>query len=209
VQIILRYTTSTVVPGGEGRAVAVRAGQRVQVVNTHGGQVADTWAIAQDDPTVHLSVAHSRVAIGAVSPRVGDELVDQLRQPILRIVGDSSGGRHDTLLPACDPARYRSLGVVGAHRNCQSNFIEATTALGVAPPFVPDPLNLFQDVQVTPSGSLDLRSSPALAGSAVEFEALRDLILVVSACPMTVIPISGEGSGPRDVEIRIAYTGAD
>ncbi len=192
------------VPGGSGYAVAVNAGQRVHIVNTLGHQVVDTWALSPDG-LQRLSMSHTRLAIGRVSPQVGDVLVDDARQPMLQLVEDDSIGDHDTLIPACDAQRYRSLGFTGYHASCTDNYIAAVAAFGVAiPTRAPDPLNLFMVVPVAADGGLTLESSVAPPMSKVVLEAIRDLVLVVSACPQDLIAINGADMSPRLIDIFIS-----
>jgi uncharacterized protein YcgI (DUF1989 family) len=195
-----RPARRTTIPGGTGGTVRVVAGQRVHVVNTLGQQVADTWAVGLRGGTT-LSMSHTRLATGHVAPRVGDVLVDDLRQPMLAFVADTSGGAHDTLIAACDPQRYRALGAAEGHANCSDNYRAALSAGGLEPRATPDPLNLFMAVPVAPDGSLTLEESAAPAGSEVVFEALQDLVLVVSACPQDLVPISGTTSPPRQIDL--------
>jgi uncharacterized protein YcgI (DUF1989 family) len=180
--------------------VRVAAGQRVRVVNTLGQQVADTWAVGVHGGTV-LSMSHTRLATGHVVPRVGDALVDDLRQPMLAMVTDTSGGAHDTLIAACDPQRYRALGAAEGHANCSDNYRTTLAAAGLPTRSTPDPLNLFMAVPVASDGSLTLDESSAPAGSEVVFEALQDLVLIVSACPQDMVPISGTISPPRQIDL--------
>lgn len=56
-------------------------------------------------------MTHSRAATLHLRPKVNDTLVSNLREPILTLIEDSSNGIHDTLIAACDPARYKGLGV--------------------------------------------------------------------------------------------------
>jgi uncharacterized protein YcgI (DUF1989 family) len=192
------------VPGASGHAVVAKAGERVHIVNTLGAQVVDTWALTLPDGVHSLSMSHSRLAIGRTSPRVGDVLVDDDRQPILRLVGDDSHSTHDTLVPACDPQRYRALGHHGYHASCAENFSIAVAVFGLAPPSrVPDPLNLFMAVAVSADGRLTLNPSVAPPGSKVVVEAMRDVLLVVSACPQDLVPINGLDSPPRPVDLYL------
>jgi uncharacterized protein YcgI (DUF1989 family) len=190
----------TTIPGGTGGTVRVAAGHRVHVVNTLGHQVADTWAVGLRGGTT-LSMSHTRLASGHVVPRVGDVLVDDRREPMLAVVADTSGGAHDTLIAACDPQRYRALGAAEGHANCSDNYRAALSTAGLEPRATPDPLNLFMAVPIQADGSLSLEPSSAPPGSGVMFEALQDLVLVVSACPQDMVPISGTTSPPRQIDL--------
>ena len=195
--------------GGAGYAVAVSRGDRVHIVNTLGQQVVDTWALRLPGGVHRLSMSHTRLAIGRISPQVGDVLVDDERQPMLRLLEDTSPGGHDTLIAACDAQRYRDLGYPGEHASCAENYSMAVAAAGLAAGRVPDPLNLFMAVPVAADGALTLEPSAAQGGSGVVLEALQDLLLVVSACPQDMVPINGAGSRPRSVDVLIDRTASD
>src|ERR1700751_5186012 len=89
------------IPARKGKAVRVRKGQWIKVINTKGQQVVDTWAFNAADLCELMSMEHSRVAMGRVIPAVGDALVTNRRPPILTLVEATSGGLHDTLFAHC------------------------------------------------------------------------------------------------------------
>jgi len=80
-----------------------------------GYQAWNAQNAAHAPPMEFMSMSHSRTATLHLRPRVNDTLVTNLREPILTLVEDSAGGEgegvHDTLIAACDPARYKGLGV--------------------------------------------------------------------------------------------------
>ena len=47
------------IPAREGRGVTVRAGERVRVIDPEGGQVADVFAFAVNDPSEYHSAEHT------------------------------------------------------------------------------------------------------------------------------------------------------
>jgi uncharacterized protein YcgI (DUF1989 family) len=99
-------------PARSGTSVLLKRGQALRVINTHGGQVVDLWAVSADGGQ-HMSMPHSVVTLGRIKPKVGDLLYTQLRQPILRLEEDNSPGTHCMLFAACDRARYALLGAKG------------------------------------------------------------------------------------------------
>lgn len=196
-----RPSGRTNVPAGTARAVVVRRDCRAHAVNTDGSQVADLWALALPDGTSSLSTSHTRLAIGRISPQPGDVLVDNCRQPMLRVVADTSPGGHDTLIPACDEQRYRDLGFDGEHPNCTANFLAAVAAYGLGHISVPEPVNLFMSVPVTADGALVIEPSRARPGDEIVLEAVRDVLLVISACPQDLVLISGVDGVLRQVDV--------
>ena len=109
------------IPARCGTAARMSAGQHVRVINTHGQQVVDTWAYAQSDPGEFMSMEHSRGHIGTIFPSTGSVMRTNRRRPVLSFVDDTSGGRHDTLIAACDRYRYQLLGCTTHHANCTDN----------------------------------------------------------------------------------------
>lgn len=189
------------VPAGEARRVAVRAGEVVRVVTEEGGQVGDLFAVVPGEPAEWLSAAHTRGQLSRLFPKVGEAFVTDQRRPILTLVDDTSPGRHDMLIPACDPARYRALGVTGWHASCAENLRNAMRDTGIDVGVMPQPVNLFMDIPLTMDGTLLWRESPAGPGAAVSLRAELDCIVVVSACPQDLSGINAGGPGPLLLEL--------
>lgn len=177
-------------PARAGRAVRLASGQSIRVVNTHGRQVVDTWAFAQSDLGEFLSMEHLRAALDRIMPRPGDALVTNRRRPILTLVEDTSPGIHDTLIAACDIYRYHGLGVTGYHDNCADNLRAGMAALGLAPPEIPSPLNLWMNIPVSPDGTIQWLPTVARPGDYVVLRAELDCIVALSACPQDIVCIN-------------------
>ncbi|OLF15918.1 DUF1989 domain-containing protein [Actinophytocola xanthii] len=188
------------IPAREGRAVALRAGEGLRVVTEEGGQVGDLFAVLVGTPPEWLSAAHTRGHLSRLFPAVGEQFLTDRRRPVLTLTEDTSPGRHDMLIPACDPARYRALGVRGWHASCAENLRTALAGTGVAVGTVPQPVNVFMDIPVTADGELLWRESPAGPGAAVAFRAELDCLVVVSACPQDVVGINSGGTKPLVLE---------
>ncbi|WP_116040522.1 DUF1989 domain-containing protein [Amycolatopsis palatopharyngis] len=174
----------------EASAVRVAAGQHLRVTTETGGQVGDLFAFTGDDLAEHLSAAHTRAHVNRLFPAVGEQFVTDRREPVLTLLEDTSPGRHDMLIPACDPARYRGLGVSGPHASCAQNLRLAAETHGREIDVVPQPVNVFMDIPVDQDGGLSWRRSPAAAGASITFEAVRDCVVVVSACPQDLVDIN-------------------
>jgi uncharacterized protein len=171
------------VPAREARAVQVASGGRFRVVDVEGGQVVDLFAFTAGDVGEYASAEHTRIWVNRLFPRVGEAFVTNRRRPILRFEQDDSPGVHDMLCAACDPTRYRLLGVEGWHASCQENLQQAMAGLGHDRVEVPQPINLFMSVRVEADGSLAWGPAPTKAGDGVVLRAELDCIVVASACP--------------------------
>jgi uncharacterized protein len=189
-----------VVPAREARAIEVTAGGLFRVIDLEGGQVVDVFAFNVHDVEEYASASHTRVAIDRLFPRVGEAFVTNRRRPILTFVEDRSPGIHDMLCAACDPARYRALGVRGHHASCQENLEGAMEALGHPQVVTPQPINLFMDVRVLPDGSLAWGPAPTLAGDHIMLRAEMDAIVVASACPQDLNVINHGNPTPVAME---------
>jgi uncharacterized protein len=189
------------VPPGEGRGLEVAAGTTFRVVDIEGGQVGDLFAFTAADVREYASAEHTRPSIGRLFPRPGQTVLTNLRQPILELVEDNSPGHHDTLYAACDPARYRLLGVDGPHRSCAQNLRESMAALGAGDVAIPQPLNVFMDVRVDASGDMTTRPASSRAGDNLVFRALVDSYVVLSSCPMDIVAISIGGITPLAIDL--------
>lgn len=179
------------IPARRGKAARIRAGQHVRVVNTHGTQVVDTWAFSAADPTEWMAMEASRAFFMKLAAAVGDSFVTNRRRKILTLVEDTAGGRHDTLMAACDAERYGLLGVKGHHDNCRDNLHAALGELGVKVPATPSPWNLFMNIPWTASGALSWAEPVSTPGSYVRMRAEIDLVIAFSACPQDILPING------------------
>jgi uncharacterized protein YcgI (DUF1989 family) len=181
-------------------AFRLAPGQELTLVNTHGNQVVDFWAFRAGDLAEYLSMDHTRSVNSSWTVRLGSRLVSNRRRLMLTIVGDTSPGIHDTLLPPCSPEIYAELGCAPGHDSCEGNLHTALAALGLAAPCVPASLNLFMNVPLLTNGSL-LREPPvSRPGDSITLRAEMDLIACCSACPQDVTPINGAARMPASVD---------
>ena len=194
-----------VIPAGTGQAFDVQLGEAVDIIAVEGPQVADLWAFACPDMSEFLSTEHTRSCLDRLAPRVGAAFYTNRRRAMLTILSDSSPGMHDLLLSACDEARYRLLGHEGGHRTCVDNLQEALAAHGLTRPAeIPSPVNIFENVAILPDGALEIRPPQVRAGQALTLRAEMDLVLVVSACPMDIVPTNGSDLRPKPIAVRRA-----
>ena len=191
------------VPARSGKAVRLRAGQRIGIVNTHGEQVVDTWAFAAADMAEYMAMDATRAWNLRMSPAVGDSLVTNRRRPILTLVEDSSPGRHDTQMAACDRWRYALLGVEGYHDNCADNLSSALAALGLKETHTPAPLNLFMNIPWAGDGALAFEAPLSRPGDRVVLRAEMDCVVAMSACPQDILPINGRACAPTEAHFEV------
>lgn len=184
-----------------GKAFHLKSGDRIQVINVHGQQVVDVWALNANDLNEAMSMEHTRSCLDKLTPSVGDYLFTNQRRPILQLEADTSPGTHDTLLSACDEERYQLLGFKGKHGSCSENFHLALAELGIDYPRVPSPWNLFEHVVISPDGMLSIHPPISHPGDSVAIRAMIDVIVIFSACPMDIALTNGLDRTPKDVRL--------
>jgi hypothetical protein len=139
----------------------------------------------------------------------------------MTLIEDTTPGAHDTLTSACDASLYATLGVEKPeeHGSCAENLVLAlkeinekvglkgTKAIGadITVYVAPTPLHLFMNAPIEMgSGSQDKNEGARARGASfkveepngkkrgyVRFRAERDIVIVMSACPMDVGPQNG------------------
>ena len=192
----------TLIEAGHGHAFHVATGERLRIGLPEGPQVADMFAFALPDLTEYLSTEHTRSCTQRLTPVVGEAFYSSRRRPMLAFVDDSSPRTHDLLLSACDQARYTLLGHPAPHRNCVANLIEALAVRGLTPPQIPSPVNVFEKVAIDIDGRLVIEPPLAARGDSVTLRALMDLVMVISACPMDIVPTNGADLRPKAIFVE-------
>jgi uncharacterized protein len=193
-----------IVPGAEGRAIDVRAGEYLSIIDLEGQQVADFVAIQTDDRRKHLSVHQTRSAPRRWQLQIGDTLLNNDREPVFEIVRDDVGV-HDLFFSACSPNLYLQRFGLTDHRSCRMNLFEALQPYGVSDPLdVPDPINIFMDSPPQPDGSFTFKPAPSKPGDRIVLRCLIDCVVAVSACPMDLSPINGGASTSLKLEVSAA-----
>ena len=203
--MVLKSATRVVVPAGAGRAVRVRRGEHVRVIDVEGGQVGDLFAFSAGDAGEHLSASHTRTSTGRLFPLIGEQFVTTERRPILTLVEDTSPGVHDMLIAACDPARYQAFGAA-EHASCADNLHSALAQLGMTVDGVPQPVNVFMNIPVGAGGELSWLPATSRPGDALTLAAEMDCVVVVSACPMDLNAINGARPTQLAVEVTRVST---
>ena len=196
-------TDLQVVPARRGQAVRVAKGKAIQIINTHGKQVVDTWCFNADDLSEFMSMEHLHATLQGIFPAKGDALTTNRRRPILILEEDTSLGRHDTVIAACDVHRYAMLGCQEYHDNCTDNLHAALAQLDLRAPDCPAPLNLWMNIPVEPDGKIIWGKPLSKPGDYVTLRAAIDCIVVMSTCPQDMIPINGADCKPTEVHYRL------
>ena len=164
-----------------GRAIDVRRGQTVEVIDAEGGQVADFFAEAAGNPEEFLSTGVTIDCNESLRLRVGDCIYSNLYRPLFRVVSDDVG-EHDLLHPCCRPEMFAFFYHNGeGHPNCLENI---NACLHRSRPII-HPVNLFMHTQIGTDGKIRVLAPLSKAGDRVVLQALADVRLGVAACSVS------------------------
>lgn len=188
-----------VVPARQGRAVRLVAGPAIQIINTYGQRVVDNWCFNAADLSEFMLMEHFHGMLESIFPAEGNALITNHQRPIQILERDTSPGRHDAIISACDRFRYALLGCKGH----QDKLHPALAVFGLTPPDCPSRLNLWMNILMGQDGR-NTRGEPLCKAKDHAFlrEAL-DCIVVMSACPQDMVPISGAACTPTEVHFTV------
>lgn len=187
----------------KGKAFTVGKGELIKVIDVYGGQAADFFAFALENIKEYLSAEHTRPSIERLFPKEGEAFYTQERRPIISLIEDHTPGIHDMLFAACNPSRYRELGVEGWHASCEENLQRCMEALGQSGIEIPQPVNLFTNFPVSHAGEMGVAAPLTKAGDYVVMRAEMDAYICVSACPQDQ---NETNSGtPTDIKVEVGF----
>ena len=195
---------SAVVPAGESWIHPITQGQMFRIVDLEGNQAVDTLFYNADDHTDRYDFQNTIRAQGNIYLTTGSRLMSSRGNVLLTIVADTCG-RHDTLGGACatesNMVRY-ALDKRHMHA-CRQSFLQAllNTGYGLEKRDIPNNINFFMNVPVTPAGGLTFEDGISEPGKYVEMRAERDVLGLISNCPQLNNPCNAYHPTPIQVLI--------
>ena len=181
-------------------AVVARRGQLLTITDVEGRQPAALFGVTLANPREFLSPHHTRVFSNSFMLRLGMRLVTNRRRPIL-VLGKDTVDSNDLLFPAVDSdylARHGQPGRAGAVENALQAFADA----GIESPKLPDPINLFLNVDLTTDGALVPGPLRSRAGDHVTFRVVIDATFVVATTAKDVGHWREGSSTPLKVRVH-------
>ena len=166
------------IPACSGMAIEAMRGERITVIDTDGGQVADFFAEAFDCAEEFLSTGVTIDCNESLRLNVGSIIYSNLYNPMFRVVSDDVG-EHDLLHPCCRPEMYDFFYHNGqGHRNCLDN-INACLNHSRA---IIHPVNLFMHTKINPNGSITVLPPLSKPGDKIVLQAEMNVRLGIAAC---------------------------
>jgi uncharacterized protein len=183
-----------------GVAFTLGKGEVLRVTDPEGGQVSDLLAFTAGDVGEALSNGRTFDYEETIRLGTGNRLWSNRSNPMLEIVADTAGC-HDFLLTPCSEATFRHFYKdKPVHRGCFGNLAEALAPYGVSPDAIPVAFNIFMNVPVAQDGALRVLPPSTKPGDHIEFRALADLVIGLTAC--SAYDSCGGSFKPIDYEIR-------
>ena len=194
---VMRVVSHVDVGPASAEAFAVPKGRIVRIADTAGGQPGDFVAFNSHDLSERFSQARTRVEERTCVITAGNRLwTNRLPPRVMFVVAQNNAGPHDLLYTPC--CRYALETRFGVSRDgCQENLAKALAPWGLSILDVPDPLNLFFNVIVSPEGKLTIGAHRSEPGTSISLRAEMDCLVAVSAC---AVPIKGRSNSGFTIE---------
>lgn len=169
------------IPRQSGASFHVDEGERFEVINPEGEQIADLVAFNRDDHSEKYSQSYTRHLNSKLRISEGDSLYTTEGNPILTITHDDCGV-HDILYGPCNEWMLNDL-FQPEPGGCRENLWLSLRPEGITEEEVPDTMNIFQKSTIEGEEQrMELGRSPAEPEDKVEFKAEQDALVAVSAC---------------------------
>jgi uncharacterized protein YcgI (DUF1989 family) len=191
-----------------GIGLRLKRGQILRVIDPRGEQVSDVVAFAQTDTSERLSSGRSLDYNNTIYLTTGHVLYSNRSNPMFTILEDRVG-KHGFLLTPCSPETFDILyeGHEGYHPSCFENLAKNLERFGIAEDDIPTTFNVFMNVNILPSGELEIGPPPSKAGDFVDLQAEMDLIVGATAC--SAEKSNNHSLKPIDLEIRFVVPDVD
>jgi len=195
---------SEIVPAGESWIHLIAKGQTLRIVDLEGNQAVDTLFYDAYDYADRYDFQNTIRAQGNIYLTTGSRLMSTNGNILLAITADTCG-RHDTLGGACatESNQVRYALEKGHMHACRQSFLGALLRVdnGLEKRDIPNNINFFMNVPVTPEGELTFEDGISEAGKYVEMRAERDVLGLISNCPQLNNPCNAYNPTPIQVLI--------
>ncbi len=201
----MKILTEEVVPARKGGAWMVKKGKHIRVIEVDGGQIGDFVCFNANNLKERFSQARTKADQGKILVTTGDHLYTRDNHVLLTIMADTYG-IHDLQYGMCSAWVYQNYSGGAYHGltdrftvggplgpppfGCYEVLQEALKNWPIAPEDIPDPLNIFQTVDIDPkTGKMGIEDGRSKPGDYIDFVAEMDTLCGLSACPSTGKPL--------------------
>lgn len=164
------------------KAFYLKKGQILTVTDPEGGQVSDMVLFNSQDLKEKISSGKTLDFEESILLTTGNYLWSNRSQKMAKIIADTNG-RNDFLLAPCSKETFEIMyNYEGYHPSCLENLARNLQPKGIAQDDIPNAFNIFMNVQFDAAGKLSVLPPTSKAGDYVQFEALMDLLVCLTAC---------------------------
>ncbi len=165
-----------------GKAFYLKKGQILTVTDPEGGQVSDMVLFNSQDLKEKISSGKTLDFEESILLTTGNYLWSNRSQKMAKIIADTNG-RNDFLLAPCSKETFEIMyNYEGYHPSCLENLARNLQPKGIAQDDIPNAFNIFMNVQFDAAGKISVLPPTSKAGDYVQFEALMDLLVCLTAC---------------------------
>ena len=164
-----------------GMRIDVSKGQKIEIIDVDGGQVADFFAEIRGTHEEYVSPSVTIDCNESLKMEVGTIIYSNQYNPMFRVERDDVGV-HDLLFPSCSKNMYDFFYQNGSeHPNCLDNI---NYALGTKRTII-QPINFFMNTVIGTNGKIEIKKPLSKAGDKVVLTALVDCALGISSCSVS------------------------
>lgn len=171
------------IPPCSARALKLKTGDALLVIDPEGQQVSDVVAFARDDLREYLSSGRSIDYASRLWLSTGDVLYSNRSRPMFTILEDTCG-RHDFTLTPCSKDTF---AIIYGHKDprpgCEGNLVEALAPWDIGVDRIPIAFNVFMNVSVDATdGAIEVCPPTSRPGDYVRLRAEMPLVVALTAC---------------------------
>ena len=172
-----------IIPPRSGVAFTLAKGDKLNVYDIHGEQVADFICYNLHDKKEYLSSGRTLDYAETMFLTKGHSFYSNRSNVMFEILEDTVG-RHDFLLAPCSAEMFRIIyGHDEPHHGCFGNLQHALAEYGIQGDNIPTCFNIFMHVDVDGrTGKLSVLPPRSKAGDFITLEAKMDLVVGMTAC---------------------------
>ncbi len=165
-----------------GVGFILKKGQMLKVIDVKGMQVSDLVFFNANDTKEKISAGKTMDFEESILLTKGNFLWSNRGRKLLEIIEDTNG-RNDILLAPCSQQTFNIMyGIKKPHPSCYGNLCANLEKFNIQPDDIPTAFNVFMNVQFNNEGLIKVLPPTSKAGDFVQFKALDDLIIGLTAC---------------------------
>ena len=165
-----------------GVAFRLKKGQFLKVIDPEGEQVSDMVIFNAEDTKEKISSGKTFDFEESILLTKNNFLWSNRSRKMIEIIEDTNG-RNDFLLAPCSPETFEIMyDLIGYHPSCFENLYTNLKPFGIEPDDIPTAFNIFMNVTFDDVGKLSVKPPTSQPNDHVEFKALMDVIVGLTAC---------------------------